>query len=280
MRESQHRMQGPPAKCRLGNPSRGAQPSSRAVGSGGALLATRPVVPPQCPVGVRWHARFQKRCSHFQSCPHCCRFQATVSSVRRRPKTREDWRCAVWLQPKQLALRMFLLKSRPLRRFHRAYDWQADGNPNANLIFPHSDFPFSAKLFWEAARQQRSIVDTYGARFFPPADIGRVVRKPELARPFPTESRQSLKCPTRRSVSPPLHPETGMAFLVLENCNPHDVQFVPTDDKVRKTAESNTPERGAALVKAYCRGPDLITARQSRNSASDRSAKCPPPPAA
>jgi len=116
MRESQHRRQDPPAKCRSGDLSRGAQPSSTAADSGGALLATRPVAPPQCPVGVRWHARFQKRCSHFQSCPHCYRFQATVSSVRRRPKTREDWRCAVWLQPKQLAPRMFLLKSLPLRQ--------------------------------------------------------------------------------------------------------------------------------------------------------------------
>jgi len=48
-----------------------------------------------------------------------------------------------------------------------------------------------------------------------------------------------------------------MAFLVLENCNPHDVHLLAIDDKVRKTAESNTPERGAALVKSILPRPGL-----------------------
>jgi hypothetical protein len=42
-----------------------------------------------------------------------------------------------------------------------------------------------------------------------------------------------------------------MTFLVLENCDPHDVQLLAIDDKVRKTPESNTPERGAALEKKH-----------------------------
>ena len=154
-----------------------------------------------------------------------------------------------------LAPLWFALKTRLLRQFLPSLRLAGRWKPKRESDFAALGFFIRSQALVEAARQRPSIVDTYGARFYPPADNRRVVRKPELSRPFPTESRQSLKCPTRRSVSPPLHPETGMAFLVLENCNPHDVQLLAIGDKIRKTAESNTPERGAALVRSILPRP-------------------------
>ena len=157
----------------------------------------------------------------------------------------------------KLAPLMFLLKSHSLRQCLPSLRLAGRWKPKRESDFAALGVSLRSQALVEAARQRWSIVDTNGARFYRTADTRRVVWKPELSRPFPTESRQSLKCPTRRSVSPPLHPETGVAFLVLENRHPHDVRLLAIDDKVRKTAESNTPECGVALVKRILPRPGL-----------------------
>lgn len=56
---------------------------------------------------------------------------------------------------------------------------------------------------------------------------------------------------------PIINPETGVAFLVLENRDPHDVQLLAIDDNGRKMAESNPSECGGALVKRKRPRPGL-----------------------
>jgi hypothetical protein len=48
-----------------------------------------------------------------------------------------------------------------------------------------------------------------------------------------------------------------VAFLVLENRDPHDVQFLAIDDNVRKMAESKPSECGGTLVKRKLPRPGL-----------------------